>query len=58
MISVAHSYDKFSFQGLSTDTKPTETYGEEKIRNGSTFYEIDTATLFMYDEENDQWIQQ
>ena len=48
--------------GLSTNVKPIEkiefkgtTY---TITDGSTFYEKDTTTLFMYDEENHQWIEQ
>ena len=58
MISVAKTYDTMSFKGLSTDTKPTEDYGNEAIKNGSTFYEIDTGDLYMYDEENHTWIAQ
>ena len=34
---------------LSADTKPTE------YANGSTLFEMDTATCFMYDEENQHW---
>jgi len=48
--------------GLSTDAKPVEqvefkgtTYA---ITDGSIFYEKDTTTLFMYDEENHQWLEQ
>lgn len=48
--------------GLSTDVKPIEkvefkgvTY---VITDGSTFYEKDTTTLSMYDEENHQWLEQ
>ena len=47
---------------LSTDVKPTETFEFEnvkyRIRNGSTLYEQDTTTAFMYDEENHQWLEQ
>lgn len=40
------------FRGLSTDQKPSKkTY--PKLGNGSTFMEMDTANLFMYDEEHD-----
>lgn len=35
---------------LSSDTKPTE-----NILNGSKLMEMDTATLYMYDEENNTW---
>lgn len=43
----------YEFYGLSTDIKPVE-----KIFNGSTFYEIDTKTLYMFDEENHVWVKQ
>ena len=38
--------------GLSTDTKP------DNIGNGSTFKEMDTGALYMYDAENEQWLEQ
>lgn len=41
------------FFGLSTDTKPTE-----GIHNTSTFYEMDTKKLFMFDEEHGVWLEQ
>lgn len=41
-------------KGLSTDVKPID----DSIPNGSSFYEIDTATLFMFDAQNKQWIEQ
>ena len=51
--------------GLSTDTKPITTFieygvdgreiGRTNIENGSTFTEIDTGKLFMYDAENVTW---
>lgn len=34
---------------LSTDTKPT------KYANGSTLIEMDTGTVYKYDDENDTW---
>lgn len=37
------------FAGLSTDTKPTD------VPNASRFVEMDTATLYMYDAENQVW---
>lgn len=36
--------------GLSTDTKPGE-----GIITGSVFIELDTSTLYIYDEENSTW---
>lgn len=38
--------------GLSTDTKPTD------VANASTFYEMDTKKLFMFDAEHRTWIEQ
>ena len=65
MITVT-GVDKFnntiSLSGLSTDVKPIKNFEFEyvnyKIRNFSTFYEMDTTALFMYDEENHMWIEQ
>lgn len=48
--------------GLETDTKPTEYFTFKgavlPIRNGSTFYEADTATFYVYDGDSDTWIKQ
>lgn len=41
-------------RGLSTDTKPTEIQNTV-IDNGSTFIEIDTGKVFIYDLENEEW---
>lgn len=41
------------FKGLSTDTKPTDS-----VPNGSTFYEMDTQKVYMFDAENQLWIEQ
>lgn len=38
------------YRGLSTDTKPTE-----NITNGTTFIEIDTGKVYMFDIENEEW---
>lgn len=40
------------FLGLSTDAKPTD------VNNASTFYEMDTKKLFLFDAENQQWLEQ
>lgn len=40
-------------KGLSTDEKPIE-----DIPNGSSFYEMDTKKVFMFDEQNSRWIEQ
>lgn len=41
------------FHGLSTDAKPID-----KVENGSVFYEIDTAHIYLFDKENLSWIKQ
>lgn len=42
---------RWDFIGLSTDDKPTAT--DEKVTNGSTFYESDTSKYYIW--YNDQW---
>lgn len=46
----------FEFRGLSTDTKPTTTYGGANIANGSVFIEIDTEDILFYDEASSDWV--
>lgn len=41
--------------GLSTDQKPIKKMGRIGIGNASTFYEMDTKKMFIYDEENHKW---
>lgn len=47
---------KFSFEGLSSDTKPTTEYEGDKIGNGSVFLELDTMNVMMYDEDGERWV--
>ena len=42
-------------RGLSTQRKPLKK-DLNALGNGSVFLELDTAQLFMYDEENDRWL--
>lgn len=44
-----------SFKGLSSDTKPVETFQGLEIPNGSSFLEIDTQNMVFYDAENKTW---
>lgn len=46
------------FFGLSKDEKPIGKIKGVKINNGSVFIEIDTKKVFMFDEENQIWIEQ
>lgn len=50
--------EPLSFMGLSTDTKPTVKFNDLAIKNGSTFFCMDTQECFFYDESNDQWLAQ
>lgn len=50
--------NELSFKGLSTDTKPTVKYGDLKIINGSTFFEMDTQQVFFYNGDTDDWLEQ
>lgn len=56
MITPAGSADTTMYsqqlRGLSTDTKPTT-----DVPNGSSFLEMDTGNVYMWDEENEQWRQ-
>lgn len=46
---------EMGFTGLSTDDKPTGTYDDKRIANGSSYLEVDTHTVYFYDEEGAQW---
>ncbi len=46
---------EFSFYGMSTDVKPTLRYKKKTIANGSSFFEIDTKELKMYDQDTNAW---
>ena len=49
--------EQMSFFGLSTDTKPIEVYKNTAIPNASTFCEMDTGKVFLYDAENKRWLE-
>ena len=52
----AYSTEKImELNGLSTDEKPIGKYGNTKVPNASTFLEMDTSKVFIYDAENEQW---
>ena len=51
MVTVNRLVD--TYNGLSTDTKPTI-----RVRNGSRFVEMDTGKLYMFDQENSEWLEQ
>ncbi|MBR3645241.1 MAG: hypothetical protein IKN54_02390 [Lachnospiraceae bacterium] len=52
----AYSTSKpMALYGLAEDDKPTETFNDVAIPNGSTYMEIDTGKVLMYDAENAEW---
>ena len=52
--SLNEEYKLVELRGLSTDTKPT-TIGADKIDNGSTYIEIDTGKVYLFDLEGEEW---
>lgn len=50
--------DELSFKGLSTDTKPTQTFNGLAITNGSSFFEMDTQDVYFYDGAAKKWLDQ
>ena len=46
------------FFGLSKDEKPIGQINGARVTNGSIFIEIDTKKIYMFDEENQLWIEQ
>ena len=62
IIDVNRFNNTIEMYGLSTDTKPIDKFEFQgtnyPITNGSTIYEMDTKSVFMYDEENKQWLKQ
>ena len=53
MITSAYRDNCYEFRGLSTDIKPLE----EKVSNGSVFFEIDTGKVFMLERASDTWVE-
>lgn len=50
--------EPLSFKGLSTDTKPTVNYNSLPIKNGSSFFEMDTQECYFYDGDTNTWLAQ
>lgn len=48
---ITNSYYTYDFRGTSRDDKSLI----ENPTNGSTYFEMDTCKVFMYDAENHQW---
>ena len=56
MITIYTTYGvkgkNYDMYGLKTDVKPMD------VANASTFYEMDTRKLFMFDAEHSVWLEQ
>lgn len=48
----AHGCCPHDIVGLSTDEKPMD------VPNSSSFYEMDTKKIFLFDAENKIWLEQ
>lgn len=47
---------RFDLVGMAADEKPTGSYQNRRIQNGSSFLEMDTGTVYCYNAEEDSWI--
>jgi len=52
MITVNNLQGSYDIRGLSTDSKPTE-----NIPNGSTFIEINTGKVYMFNGASSTWVE-
>lgn len=50
MITVKDVAGCYDLRGLSTDKKPVK-----NVTNGSTFLEMDTSKVYIFDKENETW---
>ena len=50
MITMSSNFD---YRGLSTDNKDS-LFG---VKNGSTFLEIDTGKVYIYNQETQTWVE-
>lgn len=44
------------FFGLSTDTKPTGSFEDTPINNGSVFIEMNTGDSYFYNKASSTWV--
>ena len=52
MITVNNLQGSYDIRGLSTDSKPTE-----NIPNASTFIEINTGKVYMFNGASSTWVE-
>ena len=48
---------RFDICGLSSDPKPFPNFGKRMIANGSSFIEMDTGSLYFFDEDGQNWLE-
>lgn len=53
MVSVKQQGNVYDFRGLKSDMDKLD---PNIIKNGSTFYCMDTIDVYMYDESTKQWL--
>ena len=51
MITCNTIYTLQQYEGISTDTKPTD------VPNGSRFLELDTDKVYMFDADSSSWLE-
>lgn len=56
MVTLENPQRPLAFKGKSTDTKPTEHWGDLEILNGESFLEIDTGSVYFYDKDVEDWV--
>lgn len=54
-VAMTNSDYQYDFNGLSSDTKPLIA-DFPKLKNGSSFFEMDTKKIYFYNAENDEWV--
>lgn len=47
---------KLAMEGLSTDVKPIGSFEGCRMLNGSSFFEMDTFAVSMWDEAGQRWV--
>lgn len=52
MITISNLNGAYDIRGLSTDSKPTT-----DILNGSTFIEMDTGKVFIFNGASSTWVE-
>ena len=48
---------RFDLCGLSSDPKPVPNFEKRIIANGSSFIEMDTGLLYLFDENSQKWLE-